>query len=742
MRKICVCIYVRKEDFDLKFLPLLDALLFCLFCLNTAFTNPSWPCLSSLSSLQHLLHSFTKQYMKLCQTVMGFHVPLLFTICFTLAIVAVRFASAQIVSSEVSILLQIKSVLGNPNGDALVSWSSNNALCTWKSIQWTFTNGTLLDCSSSSLLKNLSLSGDPTIAALSISLVNAGLNGSLPSQLAQLASLRVLNLSSNNLTGGIPLDLGNMASLETLSLRSNELSGAIPASLWNLCGHLQELHLDHNTFSGAIPSPSSSSNLCPFLRTLDLDANLLSGSIPAFIGSFKNLTELNLRNNNLSGAIPESLTQLSNLAMLDVANNNLSGEIPAVKGAEATAYAGNPLLCGAPLVVSCKGGEGKEEKKGLDKRLVAALVIGAMAISVIALAIAVGIGHRHNWGRGGMMIQEGKMKKEMMEAEDDIGDGKLVRYEGGEHLNVEEVLNAPGEVLGKTSYGTVYKAKLGGGALIALRLLREDTVKDKELFTPAIQQLGLIRYPNVVSLLAYYAGPKGEKLLVYNYLSRGSLADLLYNRSMNRSPLSWARRHKIALGAARGLAHLHHGLRTQIIHGNLKSKNIMVDESFEGHLADYGLPLLMNAGAQNEMINAAAAQGYKAPELLKMSRANTTTDVYNFGIVLLEILTGKKPRESDGPDKRMVDLPTTVKAAVLEERISDLFDLEIITGMRSPLEDGLVQTLQLAMGCCAPSPTVRPDIKEVVRQLEEIRPKIPTPLYTPTGMKSPRDFAS
>lgn len=335
------------------------------------------------------------------------------------------------------------------------------------------------------------------------------------------------------------------------------------------------------------------------------------------------------------------------------------------------------------------------------------------------------------------------MKNDMVNAEEDIGDGKLVRYEGGEHLNVEEVLNAPGEVLGKTSYGTVYKAKLAGGALIALRLLREDTVKDKGHFTSAIQQLGHIRYPNVVSLLAYYAGPKGEKLFVYNYLSRGSLADLLYDRFRNGSTLSWARRHKIALGAARGLAHLHHGLHTQIIHGNLKSKNILVDESFEGHLADYGLSLLMNAGAQNEMINAAAAQGYKAPELVKMSRANSTTDVYNFGIVLLEILTGKKPRESDGgPDNRMIELPTMVKAAVLEERISDLFDLEIINGMHSPLEDGLVQTLQLAMGCCAPSPAVRPNIKEVVRRLEEIRPKVPTPLYTPTGMKSPRDFAS
>ncbi|KAH7426578.1 hypothetical protein KP509_10G006800 [Ceratopteris richardii] len=666
-------------------------------------------------------------------------------VCFALMVFAsAPLLDAQELSSEVSTLLQIKSVLGNSDGAALATWSKGNPLCDWRNIQWVFVNGTFLDCSSSVLGKDLSLSSDPNVAAFSIWLANEGLNGSIPTQFEQLVHLRVLNLSSNALTGGIPLSLGTMAALQSLSLSGNELSGAIPASVWELCGHLQELRLGHNLFSGVIPplpSSSSSTNACPSLQQLDLDDNMLSGSIPSFIGNFINLTELNLSNNNFSGTIPESFPQLKNLKMLNLANNNLSGEIPQLKGAGVAAYSGNPLLCGAPLSKACEGeGGGLVEKRGMDKRLVAALVIGVMAVSVVVLAIAVAIGHRHNWGR---VIQRVKASHDMTNVEDDIGDGKLIRFEGGEHLNVEEVLNAPGEVLGKTTYGTVYKAKLGGNAMIALRLLREDTVKEKEAFTAGIQQLGMIRYPNIVSLLAYYAGSKGEKLLVYNYLSRGSLADLLYNRSASRSPLSWARRHKIALGAARGLAYLHHGMRMQIIHGNLKSKNVMVDESFEGHLADYGLPLLMNSAAQNEMMNAAAAQGYKASELVKMSRANTTTDVYSFGIMLLEILTGKKPRESDdSPEKPAVDLPDMVKAAVIEERISDLFDLEIIAGMRSPVEEGLVQTLQLAMGCCAPSPLVRPNIKEVVRQLEEIRPKIPTPLYTPTGTKSPRDFAS
>ena len=166
-----------------------------------------------------------------------------------------------------------------------------------------------------------------------------------------------------------------------------------------------------------------------------------------------------------------------------------------------------------------------------------------------------------------------------------------------------------------------------------------------------------------------------------------------------------------------------------------------MDESFQGHLADYGLPLLMTPTVQSEMLKTAAKQGYRAPELVKMSRANPKTDVYNLGIVLLEILTGKPPFEFDDSENVVVDLPTYVKQVVLEERVSEIFDSEIVSSMRgSPIDDGLVQTLQLAMGCCAPLASTRPDIKEVVRQLEDVHPKVLNPLYTPTGMKSPQNL--
>lgn len=315
--------------------------------------------------------------------------------------------------------------------------------------------------------------------------------------------------------------------------------------------------------------------------------------------------------------------------------------------------------------------------------------------------------------------------------EDDLGNGveQLIYFQGCEQLTIEDILNASGEVLGKSSYGTVYKARLlTDGGMIALRLLRDSCIRRSDEFLEAIQELGFIRHNHLVAILAFYSGSMGEKLVVYEYIPRGNLAELLQNA--NRPAPGWAKLHRIALGAARGLAYLHTSLETPIIHGNLKSKNILIDDNYEAHLSDFGLHLLMNPASKMAMLEASASQGYKAPELLKMNKANTKTDIYSLGIILLEILTGRRPIERDSSNQ-IVDLPTVVKNAVLEERISDLFDPAILGGgMKSPMDEGLLRVLQLAMGCCAPSPSVRPDIKEVIRQLEKICPLPQSPTYS------------
>lgn len=199
--------------------------------------------------------------------------------------------------------------------------------------------------------------------------------------------------------------------------------------------------------------------------------------------------------------------------------------------------------------------------------------------------------------------------------------------------------------------------------------------------------------------------------------------------------LNWARRHKIALGIARGLAYLHTGLDIPITHANVRSKNVLVDDFFVARLTDFGLDKLMIPSVADEMVAIAKTDGYKAPELQRMKKCNSRTDVYAFGILLLEILIGKKPGKN-GRSGEFVDLPSMVKVAVLEETTMEVFDVELLKGIRSPMEDGLVQALKLAMGCCAPVASVRPSMEEVVRQLEENRPRNRSALYSPTETRS------
>lgn len=202
--------------------------------------------------------------------------------------------------------------------------------------------------------------------------------------------------------------------------------------------------------------------------------------------------------------------------------------------------------------------------------------------------------------------------------------------------------------------------------------------------------------------------------------------------------MNWARRHKIALAIAKGLAHLHSTIDTPITHGNIRSKNILVDDFFVARLTDFGLYKLMIPAVADEIIASAKADGYKAPELQKMKSCNSRTDVYAFGILLLEILLGKKPGKN-GVRDGFVDLPAVVKVAVLEETTMEVFDVEVLKGIRSPMEDGLVHALKLAMGCCAPVASVRPTMEEVVKQLEENRPRNRSALYSPAETRSGMD---
>ncbi|CAL9083999.1 unnamed protein product [Musa textilis] len=534
---------------------------------------------------------------------------------------------------------------------------------------------------------------------------------------------------STPLIGPIPLELGNAPALADLDLAGNILEGALPPSIWNLCDRLVSLRLHGNKLSGAVPEPAEPSTNCDKLKILDLGNNRFQGPFPKFIVEFRELVELDLSSNSFFGSVPGSLAGLSKIERLNLSYNNFTGPLPdsfRKSRFTAEAFQGNNLVsCGPSTVGKCGS------TSGLTSRSIAGIVIGSLAGAVVLASMSVGwvqARKRRNMGRKA----HGEEGLVFEEDGTDGGDGKLMVFQGGEHLTLEDVLNATGQVMEKTSYGAVYKARLVDGGHISLRLLREGSCKDQAECVLVIRQLGRVRHENLSDLRAFYQGKRGEKLLIYDYHRNRTLHDFLHDSRTGKPLLNWTRRHKIALGVARGLAHLHAGLETPITHGNVRSKNVLVDEFFVPRLIEFGLEKLMVPAVADEVVSAARSDGYKAPELQKTKKCNARTDVYAFGILLLEILIGKKPGKGTGRDGDGVDLPSLVKVAVLEEATMEVFDAEVLKGVRSPTEEGLVQALRLAMGCCAPVASVRPDMNEVVKQLEENRPRNRSALYSPT----------
>ncbi|KAF7816576.1 putative inactive receptor kinase [Senna tora] len=544
-----------------------------------------------------------------------------------------------------------------------------------------------------------------------------------------------IHLPGFGLTGSIPeKSIGKLDALRVLSLHSNGLSGNLPSDILSIPS-LQYVHLEHNNFSGQIPSLVS-----PKLIALDISFNSFSGSIPPAFQNLRRLTWLYLQNNSISGAIPDF--NLPRLKYLNLSYNNFNGSIPSsIKKFPYTSFVGNSLLCGPPLnhcstdssspspspvyqPVSPATTQSKKtttHKKSFGIASTLALAIGACAfLSFLVLVISICcLKRKKSKGNG---ILKGKAScAGKTEVSKSFGSGvqeaeknKLFFFEGCSYsFDLEDLLKASAEVLGKGSYGTAYKAVLEEGTTMVVKRLREVVVGKKE-FEQQMELVGRFgRHPNVMPLRAYYYS-KDEKLLVYNYMPGGSLFSLLHgNRGGGRTPLDWDARMKIALGTIKGIAFIHSEGGAKFTHGNIKSSNILITQDLDACISDVGLTPLMNNPATMSRSN-----GYRAPEVSDNRKTSQKSDVYSYGVVLLEMLTGKSPVRYPGCDD-VVDLPRWVRSVVREEWTAEVFDEEILRGRY--VEEEMVQMLQIALACVAKAPEMRPRMVEVVRMMEEIR---------------------
>ncbi|KAH7840355.1 hypothetical protein Vadar_015873 [Vaccinium darrowii] len=562
------------------------------------------------------------------------------------------------------------------------------------------------------------------------------LSGEIPSAVGDFSSLQVLDLSRNSLGGGIPASIGQLKGLNVLDLSENTLSGSIPLEIGGAIS-LKDLKLEINSLSGSIPTSIQN---CSLLTTLVISRNNLTGQIPAAVAKLTNLHIIDLSFNKLTGTLPKELGNLLNLLTFNISNNQLQGELPTgnfFNTISASSVSGNPLLCGAavnkpcptvlpkPLVLNPNSSDSTPpgsipESLAHKKNILsisaliaigaaAMIIIGVIAITVLNLRV------RSFPSRSTKALSFSGGDDFSPSPTTDANSGKLVMFSGSPDFSTgaHALLNKDCE-LGRGGFGSVYRTVLGSGRSVAIKKLTVSSlVKSQEDFEREVKKLGKIRHPNLVALEGYYWTPSLQ-LLIYEFVPGGNLYKHIHE-GLGGNFLSWNDRFDIILGTAKSLAHLH---QMNIIHYNLKSSNILIDGSGEPKVADFGLARLLPMLDRYVLSSKIqSALGYMAPEFACPTvKITEKCDVYGFGVLVLEVVTGKRPVEYTEDD--VVVLCDMVRGALEEGRAEDCVDGRMQGKFPA---DEAIPVIKLGLICTSQVPSNRPDMGEVVNILELIR---------------------
>ncbi|KAL2320103.1 hypothetical protein Fmac_029072 [Flemingia macrophylla] len=513
------------------------------------------------------------------------------------------------------------------------------------------------------------------------------------------ASLTFLSLDGNRISGVIASDIGNCKQLTRLHLSGNHLSGSLPSSLAML-NNLKRLDISSNEFSGPLPNLSRISGLNMFLA----------------------------QNNHLSGTIPTF--DLSNFDQFNVSFNSFSGQIPNVhRHFSADSFLGNPELCGDPLPKKCSDQpmrlESEEPQSSSKEQIL--MYSGYTALGIVILLLIVLKLCKRKKGENKIEALNGVVADGVAEKASNVSNEYKARVsrsefsassESGtvsqslvvlsrpatyeervfEALRLEDLLRAPAELIGRGKNGSLYKVILDNGIMVVVKRIKDWTISSQD-FKQRMQILSQVKHPHVLSPLAFYCS-KQEKLLVYEFQQNGSLFKHLHGTPKT---FDWTSRLGIAATIAKALAFMHQELGHHgIVHGSLKSSNILLNKNMEPCLSEYGVMGMDDQGGSPfaSPIDAGALDILKG-------------DVYGFGVVLLELLTGKLVK-SNG-----IDLTDWVQSVVREEWTGEVFDKCLLTEYAS--EERMVNLLQVAIRCVNRSPDARPSMNQVALMINTIK---------------------
>ncbi|CAG7887268.1 unnamed protein product [Brassica rapa] len=602
-------------------------------------------------------------------------------------------------------------------------------------------------------------------AVVSIDISDLGVSGTLGYLLSDLMSLRKLDVSGNSIHDTLPYQLP--PNLTSLNLARNNLSGNLPYSI-SAMGSLSYMNVSGNSLSMSVGDIFAG---LKSLSTLDLSHNNFSGDLPSSLSTLSQLSVLYVQNNQLTGTI-DVLSGLP-LTTLNVANNHFNGSIPKeLSSIKTLIYDGNsfdnapaspqperPDKKSKPSSGSKKpkntpdakeNSSESSDKGGLSGGVVTGIVFGSLFVAgIIALVLYLCLhkkkrkvgesttraSHRTSLPLSVIPeVQEQRVKTvadlkssssppDKVTVDNVMKNGSLTRMRSPitasqytvSSLQVATNSFSQENIIGEGSLGRVYRAEFPNGKVMAVKKIDNAalSLQEEDCFLEAVSNMSRLRHPNIVPL-GGYCTEHGQRLLVYEYVGNGNLDDMLHLNDDRSMALTWNARVKVALGTAKALEYLHEVCLPSIVHRNFKSANILLDEELNPHLSDCGLAALNPNTERQVSTQVVGSFGYSAPEFALSGIYTVKSDVYTFGVVMLELLTGRKPLDSSR---------TRAEQSLVRWATPQLHDIDALSKMVDPSLNGMYPAKSLSRFadiialCIQPEPEFRPPMSEVVQQL-------------------------
>ncbi|CAL0312932.1 unnamed protein product [Lupinus luteus] len=668
----------------------------------------------------------------------------------SLFLLVVAFPNPHMVygNAELRALMDLKSSL-DPEGKLLSSWTNDGDPCSGSF------EGVV--CNEHHKVANISLPGRGLIGQVSSAVAELRclsglylhynfLSGEIPREISNLNELVDLYLNMNNLSGTIPSEIGNMASLQVLQLGYNQLVGNIPKEMGSL-KQLNALALQNNKLTGQIPL--SLGNL-EKLRRLNLSFNNFNGIIPATLADIPHLAVLDIQNNSLSGTVPSALKRLgegfqgaNNPGLCGVGFSSLRAcnkdkdlyDDNQIDASNVSINNNPPKHFPEPANIEQHCNHTHCSKSRFPQAVIAASVV-TISITFIGIGFFtfVRCRRRKQRVRNTSDSSESQLSPEQpkdfnrrspsplvnieysYKAWDALADGQNASGSSHEHLNnfrfnVDEVQSATqhlseANLLSKSKFSAVYKGVLRDGSLVAIRSINVTCCKTEEAeFVKGLSLLTSLRHENIVKMRGFCCSrSRGECFLIYDYATKGNLSQYLDLEDESDHVLEWSNRVSIIKGIAKGIGYLHSNEETKptIVHQNISVENIVLDNKFNPMIMDSGLPKLLADDVVFSALKVSAAMGYLAPEYITTGRFTEKSDIYAFGVIVLQLLSGK------------TIIGGSIKIALESFKFDDFVDINL-KGMYSKSEATILS--KLAMLCTHEVPDQRPTMMEVVQEM-------------------------